>query len=459
MKRAAIYTRLSHDPDGSSTATARQEADCRALAEGKGWLVTTVYQDNDTSAYQRRVKRPEFERMVADLQAGELDYVIAWRSDRLVRQPRDLERFLDACQVGRAAFVSCTEPEFDGASGLLILRMLVAFANHESGVKAERVARKRQEKAELGHPPAGGVRMFGYDRTGWQVVEEEAALIRDAAERIVAGESVTSICDEWNGAGVALPRGGQRWSPGNLRRTLTSPRLAALRVYKGRVLGPGGGQWPPILSETVWRRLQAAIERPTPAGPRRYLLSGMLRCGKCGAVLYGQPKGRPQAPYYNCPPPRWGGCNGIGVKAELVEAEVVERALYRLGGADLDALLAGQSDDGDELLATLRDDEAALEQLAKDHYVEKMLSRPEYLAARAGLEERVQATRRRLARSEASVLSRLPRGEDELRRLWTKRTVDWRRAVLKAVIERIDVRPANRNPHFNPERIKVTWRA
>ena len=60
-ERLAIYARLSQDRDGAQTATARQIADCRALAEARGWPVADVYEDTDLTAY-RRVNRPGYER-------------------------------------------------------------------------------------------------------------------------------------------------------------------------------------------------------------------------------------------------------------------------------------------------------------------------------------------------------------------------------------------------------------
>src|SRR5260370_21206715 len=102
--------------------------------------------------------------MMTDLASGAIDAVVVWRTDRLARQPRDLERFIDAAEAHQGGLLSVTEPDFSGSSGLLILRMLTAFANHESGVKAERVARKMKELAERGDPaPAGNAPL---DTTG-----------------------------------------------------------------------------------------------------------------------------------------------------------------------------------------------------------------------------------------------------------------------------------------------------
>jgi site-specific DNA recombinase len=88
-----IYARLSDDKGAEQTATARQIADCRRLAADRGWAVAEahVYEDVDLSAF-KQVRRPEFERLLEDLDAGLLAGVICWKLDRLTRSHRDFER-------------------------------------------------------------------------------------------------------------------------------------------------------------------------------------------------------------------------------------------------------------------------------------------------------------------------------------------------------------------------------
>src|SRR5688572_22951930 len=66
--QAAVYTRISDDSLGTGLGVARQEADCRALAERLGWQVAEVYSDNDQSAFNG-TSRPQYLRMLADLEA------------------------------------------------------------------------------------------------------------------------------------------------------------------------------------------------------------------------------------------------------------------------------------------------------------------------------------------------------------------------------------------------------
>ncbi len=64
-----IYARISSDREADGLAVARQLADCRRLAERKGWSVVEEYVDDDVSAWSGR-ERPEYARMLADLRRG-----------------------------------------------------------------------------------------------------------------------------------------------------------------------------------------------------------------------------------------------------------------------------------------------------------------------------------------------------------------------------------------------------
>lgn len=82
---AAIYCRISHDPSGERLGVQRQEDDCRAEASRRNWGLAGVYVDDDRSAFNTRKPRPEYQRLLADIQAGEIDGVMIWRLDRLHR--------------------------------------------------------------------------------------------------------------------------------------------------------------------------------------------------------------------------------------------------------------------------------------------------------------------------------------------------------------------------------------
>lgn len=104
--RAAVYVRVSQDRAGEGLGVERQREDCLVLAERLGWEVRDVYADNDVSAHSRK-PRPEYQRLVRDIEAGEVDAVVAYRPDRAVpphpgpREPdRPRERARGAHQHG-----------------------------------------------------------------------------------------------------------------------------------------------------------------------------------------------------------------------------------------------------------------------------------------------------------------------------------------------------------------------
>src|SRR5207249_3922881 len=67
-RAAAIYCRISDDRQGHALGVTRQEQDCRALADRKGWPIADVYVDNDLSAYNGK-NRPSYRRLLDDIKA------------------------------------------------------------------------------------------------------------------------------------------------------------------------------------------------------------------------------------------------------------------------------------------------------------------------------------------------------------------------------------------------------
>ncbi len=77
VSAAAIYARISSDQEGTGLGVTRQLEDCRRMAGELGWTVAGEYVDNDVSAYSGK-RRPEYERMLADLADGSCDGVLVY---------------------------------------------------------------------------------------------------------------------------------------------------------------------------------------------------------------------------------------------------------------------------------------------------------------------------------------------------------------------------------------------
>ncbi len=173
--RAAIYARISSDSDGTRAGVDRQLADCHTLAESSGWTVADEYVDNDISAYSGK-RRPEYQRMLADLADGLVDAVIVYNIDRLTRRPAELEHFYEAvtaAKVTQVRFVT-GDTDISTVDGLMMARILGAFAAKESANIGRRVSRKMEQVAAEGRPHGGRNRPFGYADDKITVLPDEA---------------------------------------------------------------------------------------------------------------------------------------------------------------------------------------------------------------------------------------------------------------------------------------------
>jgi site-specific DNA recombinase len=91
----------------------------------------------------------------------------------------------------------------------------------------------------------------------------------------------------------------------------------------------------------------------------------------------------------------------------------------------------------------LQADEEALEQLSRDFYVHRLIGRPEFLAAREPLERKIAAARAAQSQdARLELLAELPTEEDALLALWQAKPMPWRRRVVEAMLERVEVKPA-----------------
>jgi hypothetical protein len=136
-------------------------------------------------------------------------------------------------------------------------------------------------------------RPYGYERVDGEVrlIESEAAVLREAYERYLAGESLYSIVENFNIRGVVTTTGGS-WNITTLRARLSNPAYAGMRLYKGTTASEVG-DWEPVISRETWDAYLASKQRRkrphTWSNRTKYLLSGLAICGVCGGRMMARP--------------------------------------------------------------------------------------------------------------------------------------------------------------------------
>jgi DNA invertase Pin-like site-specific DNA recombinase len=467
---ALIYARLSEDREpgseaagGVATSVDRQVADSLKWCELHDHRVAGIYRDEGISGFSG-ARRPEFERLLADARNGVGRLIVCWRLDRLSRNRPDFTRVLDMCDTGGVQLASVTESlDTSTPTGEAMRDILAIFARMESRNISVRVARARLEAAMAGRPVPGGARPFGYAADKVTIIPAEAEVLREAARRVIRGESLRSLAREFNARGLR-PVQAAKFSAANLGKLLANPRYVGRAVYKG--VEVADGHWPPILDKATHEQLKATLSNParrSQAGrpPVHLLVGGILRCAVDGAALGARAPDRSGRRYGCEGGDREGGRVHLVVAAAPLERFVESAVLHALDGPKLGEFLKLRATNGDrELADQLVADERRSTDLAA-MYAAGEIGKPEWLAARPVLQQRIRSARERLARrAEAAILADVGPEPGALAAAWQRWTLEQRRDVLRLVLEAVVVSPATRRgPGFDESRVELRWRA
>jgi site-specific DNA recombinase len=458
VANACLYTRISSDPnadtDEGGLGVARQEQDCRALADRFGWTVAHVYSDNDISAYNGK-RRPGFEAMLDAVKRGQYDVLVCWHPDRLYRSMKDLEHVIEVCDAAGVPIRTVNGGDLDlsNATGKMLARILGSVNRQESEHKAERQRRANIQRAEAGSWWSSH-RVFGYTLDG-RIEPREAKAYRAAAGDILAGRSLSSIMREWNDKAI-LTAVGKPWQMFPLKRVLMNPRHAGLRVYKGEVVGPG--RWRAIIDPDTHAGLVAVLSDPTRGRnvgwERKFLGSFRCVCGRCGA---------PMQHYTNKGYSRYRCSQSAHLSRtqpeldELVEDAALE---YLRDTKRLHKILAarkGKDADPGELRARRAALIAHKDELAT-LFADGVLDGPAVRRESGKLAQKIGALDAALAdlarRSPLAEL--LSAGVDKLDERWAAASPDIKGKILDELVT-VAVNPAPKGPYFQPEYIEFRW--
>jgi site-specific DNA recombinase len=489
---AAIYARLSPRPDGSYEGVPSQVKWGRAYA-AKHWpgVPVKVFADKGISAANGD-HRPGFEELREAIARGEVAHLWAVEQTRVER--REVEWFKLAAELD-AVGISELHTDRDG---------IVRVRDEVAGIKAvlaaaevrklkTRVNARLAEIAADGRP--AGSRVFGYrhalDDEGKKtlhIVESEAAVVREAAEKILAGWSLSRIAEELRGRGLHGPHRrkvkdaageviGTRPSTitnQTIRSMVSNATVAGWRTHKGRQTR---GVWEPILDQETWDSVRDKLSAPRTvqqanghtypisAAPhastaRKYLLTGGTAvCGVCGAPLVASMKqlrrGRVE-PYYLCHP-KVGGRACVGILGTKFEEHVIATLLDELDKPAFRAALAEDEHAArrDQITKDLRAVEGRRRKLART-WATGDLDDSEWQEARRAMAEQEHQLRADLA----AVPPPVARVDlDLVREAWPLMNLDERREIVGMFIGRVMVKRATPGTKgFDPRRVAIQWR-
>lgn len=457
--RAAVYCRISSDPRGQGLGVERQRLDCQALAAARGWQIVHTFTDNDVSAYSGK-PRKGYRDLLAAVESGTVDAVLAWHPDRLHRRPVELEEFITLVESRGVVIETVQAGEWDLStpSGRLVARQLGSVARYESEHKSARLRRALEQNAAQGR--AHGRRAYGWSRIydaetgrGREVIDPtEAAVVREIAQRIIRGDSIRSITADLNDRGIGSPT-GKTWGKQMLRHVVLRERNAGQRIHHGIVIGDG--DWEPILDPGTAEQVRAILKDPTrrtaTGTVAKHLLSGIARCGVCGGVM--RAAMNRQVPSYRCAERSCVSRNRADVD-HLIERVI----LARLARPDASQLLAPRRSDEQRQAATDAQTLRARLDRAADDYADGKIDARQLERITAKLRPQVDAA---LARSRVVDDSPLLDGlvaNEKAETVWAGMSLPQRRAVVDLLVTVTVQRASPGARVFDPESVQIKWR-
>jgi DNA invertase Pin-like site-specific DNA recombinase len=443
-------------------------------------VVTQVYKDV-ASGWKPGAPRPRFKHALVDLASGTIDGIAVLAVDRLTRRRDQVRPILNALEeMGGRLFALWDEldtADDDPESNTeLRLHELVARAEREASRTSQRYKLAAKHRARKGLHQPGSRRPFGHTVDWRSLVPHEAELLNEAALRVVGDQAVYAITRDWTARRIPTATGNTQWQHDVLRQMLLSARMVGKREYDGALIDLP--DVPAILPEHLWRQVceKLAPKRQRVGRRESRQLSNIALCGICGLPLTGDTddgaftyvcKKRPAEP---------GACGGISARAGLVDVRVDEEVVaflndrprveallrqHRLEGPEMDAI--------DARYAELEENKMALEEAAFNPPAGvKRLPRERYWELRTQIErEQERLQRRRVVNREAEPL------KAALKQTWTveswrAKPLEWRRAILRLVTERIEVardlgrggaKKGQYGGTFDPERVRVKFAA
>ncbi|WP_434317504.1 recombinase family protein [Leifsonia sp. P73] len=385
------YLRVSKDRSQTGKSPDQQHQENVSSVQRQGWQLHTdaPYRDTDRSASRYATKvREDFKRLIADLEADtfDADILAIWESSRGSRRVGEWVDLVDLCKErGVRIWVTTHSRLYDPANARDRRSLLedAVDAEYESDKTSERIRRNVRAAAEKGKPH--GKNVYGYlrvyDARTRELIRveehpEQGPIVKEAAARVLAGESFYGIAKDFNERGIPSRRPTRvehraryGWTPPAVKQMLSMAAYAGKREYRGEIVGDA--IWPALIPYESWQKLQSVMSPPerrrTNDWPAKHLLAGIAVCGVCGGPMRvgkqnagsrkldadGNPLPRQSYSTYVCVgvPGRPGpdGKRGfhVAMREEHLDSVVTELLLKRVQRPDFLATVGDRDDDRD----------------------------------------------------------------------------------------------------------------
>ena len=316
-KKCVLYPRVSTEMQVDGYSLDGQKHSLKRFADREEMEIVNIYEDAGKSG-KSIDGRPAFKQMLFDIENGlEIDFILVYKLSRFGRNAADILNSLEHVQAFGVNLI-CIEEGIDSSqtSGKLLISVLSAVAEIERESIIEQTMNGRKEKARQGGWN-GGFAPYGYFLKEKQlfIQEDEAEAVRIIFNKYLnENMGFTKIAKYLNLQGVQKIKRSNGtlslWGTHFIRMIIDNPvycgKIAFGRRAREKVKGTKNeykqipqenyilaeGQHDAIISEELWnavheKRERTGVKSPSKIGRDRvHLLSGILKCPKCGGPMY-----------------------------------------------------------------------------------------------------------------------------------------------------------------------------
>ena len=346
-KKVAIYCRVSTAEQGkgdysSLDTQAKLVQDYCSL---KGWEIYKVYSDTKSGT---TLEREQLGQLLHDAQEHKFDVVAVTKLDRISRSVKDfLELDETFTKLGIDVAVTTQHIDTTTPAGMMQRTIMLAFAQFERDMIAERTRERLFDRAQKGYWGGGSV-LLGYEVVDKKlvIVEEEAALVKRIFHYYLEQPSTYKVAQRLNDEGfrtkvrqtkTGKTQGGALFNNQNIYDLLKNKQYIGLIHYDDQEFK---GLHQPIIGEELFNKVQeqlveSRIDRFSTHEESELVLLGLIKCGFCekGMTTSFAKKVDKKYYYYKCTVKSKLGaekCEEKDISAEQIEA-MVEKLISRLG--------------------------------------------------------------------------------------------------------------------------------
>lgn len=343
----AIYTRLSQQ-DETSNSISNQKREGKNFAR-RNKLPYKIYDEGAGISGTNEIQdRPQLDNLLKDIASKKITHVWFRNQNRLERNSNTFHVFASIAKKYKVkVYINDNLEDWDNPNSFLQSSILTAINEYQTSLQSYQTKKSLKDNAREGK--SFGIYPYGYNsKDGFLVInKDEEETVRMIYKLSLSGMGTSSIAEllndrqvptryrkigvgkltiknKYTGAIKKIDKKDIKWSGNTVRGIIVNT------IYKGkRKWGDEYYDAPALFSEDYWQKVNDNLKNNSNNKGKKvihkYLLKGLMRCGKCGRNMYGRSRVSKKDHYYQCSSKRLKSCGNRSINIDKIEGIIWAR--------------------------------------------------------------------------------------------------------------------------------------